>query len=390
MSRGVECIRHPALVAEGLAGVPDFLERVESPSLLGSHSYRPVDVKIAASPKPGDVAQLASYAILLGRVQGTVPVSGDLILFDGSRTTVPLQGAVEDVLALLPEVRATVEDRSPSPTLLAECGMCPWQEHCLRTLWESQDISLIDGLGPAKKESLVDAGYGDLAAISAACSDGLARCRGISPRMAERMIVQAGTLLEGKPRTTSQPRLSDAEIELFLDMECQQQSQTIYLTGVLECVKGGDDRFSAFVADRPEDEGDAWRELLQYLRGLPSDPVIHHYHSFEATHLRRLADRHGIDAASEARLFGGLVDLHKVLKDCVVLPVHSYGLKPVAKWMGFQWRETGADAAMSMLWFDLWLSTGDRSYLEASIRYNEDDCRATKLVKEWLVDSARA
>ena len=57
------------------------------------------------------------------------------------------------------------------------------------------------------------------------------------------------------------------------------------------------------------------------------------------------------------------------------------------KWRGFRWRETGADAAMSMLWFDLWLSTGDRGYLEASIRYNEDDCRATKVVREWLVSA---
>ena len=40
-----------------------------------------------------------------------------------------------------------------------------------------------------------------------------------------------------------------------------------------------------------------------------------------------------------------------------------------------------------MLCFDLWLSTGERGYLEASIRYNDDDCRATKVVKEWLVEA---
>ena len=56
--------------------------------------------------------------------------------------------------------------------------------------------------------------------------------------------------------------------------------------------------------------------------------------------------------------------------------------------MGFDWMETRADAAMSMLCFDLWLSTGDRSYLESPIRYNEDDCRATKMVKEWLGPAA--
>ena len=46
------------------------------------------------------------------------------------------------------------------------------------------------------------------------------------------------------------------------------------------------------------------------------------------------------------------------------------------------------DAATSMLWFDLWLSTGERSYLESSVRYNEDDCRATRVVKERVVRAA--
>jgi len=55
--------------------------------------------------------------------------------------------------------------------------------------------------------------------------------------------------------------------------------------------------------------------------------------------------------------------------------------------MGFEWRETEADAAMSMLGFDLWLTTADRRYLELSIEHNEDDCRGTKVVRQW-VDAA--
>lgn len=388
MGRGVERIRHPALVADGLAGVPDFLERVDIPSTLGVFAYRPVDVKISVSPKSEDVAQLAAYAIILGHVQGVVPETGDPILVDGSRVTVDLREPAEEVRRILPDVRAIIEGRAVSPTLSAECGMCPWHDHCLRTLCESHDISLIDGLGRAKKENLIEAGFHDLSAVAAAGSEDLSRCRGISLETAGRMIVQAQTLLEGKPRIVSSPCSPAAELELYVDMECQQGTQMIYLIGVLECEEGRGDQFLAFVADTPEDEGEMWERFLAYVRGLPRGSVIYHYHNFEATHLRKLADRHGIDTAAEMRLFGHLIDLHRVLKDSVVLPVHSYGLKPVAKWMGFRWRETGADAAMSMLWFDMWLSSGDRSHLEASIRYNEDDCRATKMVKGWLVSAA--
>lgn len=96
-----------------------------------------------------------------------------------------------------------------------------------------------------------------------------------------------------------------------------------------------------------------------------------------------------MDEELENKLFGNLIDLHRILKQSVVLPVHSYGLKTIAKWMGFGWRETSSDAAMSMLWFDLWLGAGDRDYLDLAVDYNEDDCRATKVIKEWLGEGLR-
>ncbi|MFM7712864.1 MAG: ribonuclease H-like domain-containing protein, partial [Microcystis sp.] len=35
---------------------------------------------------------------------------------------------------------------------------------------------------------------------------------------------------------------------------------------------------------------------------------------------------------------------------------------------------------------DQWLKTGDRTLLAAILRYNEDDCRATFILKDWLVN----
>jgi hypothetical protein len=37
-----------------------------------------------------------------------------------------------------------------------------------------------------------------------------------------------------------------------------------------------------------------------------------------------------------------------------------------------------------MLWYRLWLDTGERQYLDDSILYNEDDCRATHMIKQWM------
>ncbi len=166
-------------------------------------------------------------------------------------------------------------------------------------------------------------------------------------------------------------------------MECQQASQVIYLIGVLEC-KDGAEEFKPFLAGSPNDEGKMWAEFLTYLKSLPENTAIYHYHNFESAHLRKLAERHGMESELEDKLFGNLIDLHRVVKESVVLPVHSYGLKTIAKWMRFKWRETDSDAAMSMLWFDLWLNMGERKYLDMAVDYNEDDCLATKVIKDWL------
>ncbi len=39
-----------------------------------------------------------------------------------------------------------------------------------------------------------------------------------------------------------------------------------------------------------------------------------------------------------------------------------------------------------MLWRRIRLDTGDGQDLDDSVTFNEDDCRATKVVKDWLAE----
>ena len=38
----------------------------------------------------------------------------------------------------------------------------------------------------------------------------------------------------------------------------------------------------------------------------------------------------------------------------------------------------------AVVWFSDWMERGDRSLLERAIEYNADDCRATRVLKDWL------
>ena len=80
------------------------------------------------------------------------------------------------------------------------------------------------------------------------------------------------------------------------------------------------------------------------------------------------------------------VDVYEQLTRSVALPVESYALKAIARWLGFEWRDPEASGAKCIYWYDEWLRTGDRALLDIIQRYNEDDCRATHSVKDWLVN----
>ena len=69
--------------------------------------------------------------------------------------------------------------------------------------------------------------------------------------------------------------------------------------------------------------------------------------------------------------------------------MESYALKNIARWLGFEWRDTKANGAQAICWYDEWLKTSDRTFLDMIVRYNEDDCRATFHVKDWLTNVAQ-
>jgi uncharacterized protein len=99
-----------------------------------------------------------------------------------------------------------------------------------------------------------------------------------------------------------------------------------------------------------------------------------------------MAGRYGITSDKRAKLFGRLRDLWKDTKSCLALPTYGYGLKSVANCFGFSWRdETSSAMDSAALYLQYVQNPEDNdSKLETIKRYNEDDCQATKVVKDWL------
>ena len=210
-----------------------------------------------------------------------------------------------------------------------------------------------------------------------------------------------GKTTENKPATSSIPApilrkkpipysqsvfLPIAPIELYFDIEAEPELNLDYLHGVLVVDRcNNTENFHGFLAESAAEEGVIWQQFLELMWAYPIAPIFH-FCDYEVKTFKRLAKLYNTPAYLWKPVLKRFVDIHKQVTQKAIMPVESYALKPIARWLGFDWRDAKANGAQCVCWYEDWLKTGDRSLLEAIVRYNEDDCRATYVVKDWLTN----
>jgi uncharacterized protein len=175
-----------------------------------------------------------------------------------------------------------------------------------------------------------------------------------------------------------------APIELYFDIEAEPGLNLVYLHGILVVDRQrNQEQFYPFLARQPEAEAQAWQDLVYLLEQYPTAPIFH-FCSYEVQTILRLAKQYGAPVRLIESLLPRCFDLHEWVTRTVSLPIESYTLKLIARWLGFEWRNAAANGAQAICWYSQWLETGDEQFLTEIVLYNEDDCRATYHVKDWL------
>ncbi|MEB3289755.1 MAG: TM0106 family RecB-like putative nuclease [Leptolyngbya sp.] len=404
MAQGVEAIHQAVLVmpspAEGvqLVSQPDLLVKQPGWSCWGNWVYAPIDIKLGKKPKLDYQVVAAYHAYVLSRAQGVWPAQSYLALRGGQLYPIDLGRMVLKLQDILNQGLSDL--RSPQPPELfishSRCDLCQWFSHCYGEAKAQRHLSLLPGVTPARYEFLRQHHITTVAALAQASPHHLAPLPGFGEPVAEKLVHQAQALMDNRaiPRTdTRSPHgfplwpedLPEGEFELFFDIEAAPDQNLIYLHGVLVVNRvTGEETFHALLAESHAQERQAWQDFLDLVHHYPDAPV-YHFCPYEAQTVRKLGQRYGTHNRQIDTLLNRFFDVHKCVTDGVTLPIESYALKHIARWIGFDWRDEGANGAQSICWYNAWAETGDSAYLEAILRYNEDDCRATYQVKDWLV-----
>lgn len=396
-----------------LLGEPDLLRWEQG-------GYVAIDIKSGAAAEGEDGegggrlkahygVQLALYTDILeqmglaaGRFGYILDVTGTEVRFDLDQPRGPRSPCLWEIyLKTRQALRETLAHPAGSrPALSSACKLCHWRTTCLGVLERTDDLTLLPELGRAAREALGEE-FPTRAALAQADVEqfidgehtpfvriGAGRLR----RFQRRAMLARGE--SPAPHLVQSIELPHAPVQLFFDIETDPMRGRCYLHGfvIRQRDTAGDvqERFEgAFSAtDDAAGERAAFASAMALMRAHPAGLVVH-YGPYERTEYHRLAQRYPeVARVSEIEaLFapGRALDLYTgVIRPFTDWPTRDYSIKSIAKWCGFGWRDTDPSGASSIEWYDRWARTGDPSLRQRLLDYNEDDCRAMRVVWDHL------
>ncbi|HEY9673456.1 MAG TPA: TM0106 family RecB-like putative nuclease [Waterburya sp.] len=405
MQQGVDTISQGVLLMETADGVrflsrPDLLVKHPGLSDFGDWLYVPTLIKLGKRPKAEYQIVTAFSSYLLASVQGVFSSTAHLILRRQDSYLVSLERwmpVMQDVL--LDCMQTLLQQQEPELFISRQkCSLCHWYSSCYAIAQREQHISLLPGVTPTRYQDLQVLGITKVESLAQSSVSVLEPTLGTE--VAFNLVQQAQSIVENRAilrqrswEATDTPELllhtdvlPQASVELYFDIEAEQELKLDYLLGVLVVDKRThSETFHPLLAECPQDEGVVWQQFLDLVSLYPEAPIFH-FSDYEVETVKRLAKLYQTPQKQLQPLLSRFVDVHWHVMNTATLPVESYSLKHLARWLGFEWRDTGITGSQCVCLYNEWLERGDRTVLDIIQRYNEDDCRATYHLKNWLIN----
>ena len=412
IQRGDELIYSGRISAGDLLGEPDLLRRAGQGYAAGDiksgSGLEGADEESDGKPKKHYAVQLGLYTDILEqngvsaeRIAFVWDIHGDEVTYDlkaaqGARNQDTLWDLYTKVLQEVRDI--TLRTSRTRPALASDCKLCHWRTLCRRQVEAVGDLTLIPELGRARRDVMVSAfpTIKDLAKADSSrwMSGKKTVFPGIGIDTLTKFQVRARLLTDpnAKPYIAQPVTLPSTKTELFFDIETDPMRDICYLHGFVERANGDNltEKYVAFLAGSPTpaEEERAFAEAWAYVKShLPC--IIYYYSKYERTWWRALRKRYP-DIATEQDIEAMFdptvaIDLYgDVVHGHVEWPTNDYSIKTLAKYLGFGWRDKEPSGAASIEWYHRWVESGDPAIRQRILDYNEDDCRAMRVLLDGV------
>ena len=419
LAEGHDIVFQMPFVHDGIRGIADFLRRVDDAD-GDTFTYEPIDAKLARNEaKPGHVLQLCFYAEAIEASTGRMPEWMRIELGSGRSEAVRvanvlpywrrLRGQLAKLLA-----EGVAADTRPKPC--DHCQFCEFELVC-DAQWRAADSLVhVAGVRTADRLVLQQDGVRTIAALGELDREVAA----IDPARQETMVRQARLQVQarnapdakppfellswfpapGSPGTTNPEPIGFAAMpapddgDVFLDFEghpfWHADSELFFLFGLIERTPAGEWEFKEFWAHDKAEEATATKALVDHLaarRAQFPNMHVYHYNHTERTSLQRLVTEHGVAELALEQLLttGAFVDLLPIVKGAMQVGVEGYGLKHIERLTDYERGHEIDQGAGAVVEYQRWMASNDQASLTMIADYNEDDVRATRALRDWLV-----
>jgi predicted RecB family nuclease len=419
IARGDTLIYAGRLSSGELTGQPDLLRR-DGSSADGKPLYVAIDIKSGAGeegpddddedgkPKRTYGVQLALYTDILiqlgisaGRYAYIWDVHGREVRYEFDAALGPK--SPESMWGVYLRARMEVGNAlkamgSTKGASSAACKLCVWYSSCLSTLENAADLTLLPELGRVKRDALQEE-FPTLQDLAGANVERYVigkktKFAGIGPESLRKFNARARLVTSNNPlpylkRVVEFPL---SKTEIYFDIETDPMRDICYLHGfvVREDRDNRTEKFHAFFAEdaSPEAEEEAFAKAWHFIASHPA-AAIYIYSKYERTIYRKLASRYPsvCNAEDVEALFSPkrTIDLYfDVVKPATEWPTRDFSVKSIAKHLGFAWRDRHPSGAASIQWYDTFIKTGEQADKQRILDYNEDDCKAMRVLRDAL------
>ncbi len=385
-----------------VVGRPDFL-------ILDGDNYVIRDSKLSRKVDEKHHEEIALQVQLYGwlyeRAVGTVAKRLEVHTGTGAIVEVPYDGGAA-ALAKLAEVltlkQMATEPYEPVGWSKCKAG-CGYADRCWKQAEARRDVALVMDVDQGLARQLHADGIATFQQLVSSfdiqrLSELKRPVGGVQKRVgkkAESILLNAEVLISGTERILAPAMIPARGNFVMFDLEgippSQDELEKVYLWG-MQVFGDSPSKFigatSGFGADG---DREGWNTFLDAANEIFIEngniPFVH-WAIYERVHIDMYVKRYGDPAGIAARVLSNLLDLLQVTKKAIVLPLPSYSLKEVEKYIHFERTQEEYGGTWAMAQFILATETDyevERNARMAEIlRYNQEDLEATWAVFEWL------
>lgn len=404
MRAGSKYIYQAVFLTGDWHGIADFLERIDRPSSLGNWSYQVLDTKLARHPRPEHALQLCFYSHAVEQIQGIAPEMAYVVLGTRERFPIRITNVSAYFRRLQYRFRQAITARvQTAPYPCDHCLMCVYQSIC-DAKWEREDhLVRVAGIRHDQVNRLVTGGLTTLTALAQARPD--TRVAKIPGATFEALHNQAALQFESQRVSkivylelpveegrgfAALPQRSKGDI--ILDLEghpfFEPARGLTFLFGILT-IDGDTPQYQPFWAHDFAGEHRAFEAFVDFVHARLQrfqDLHVYHYGAYEQSAIKQLMGLYAtreseIDDLLRRKIF---VNLYSIFRQALRAGVSSYSLKKLEPLFEFTRAATVRSGMEAIVDYEHWRESQDDKFLGQIAAYNEEDCRATLALLDWL------